>query len=69
MVKFLTIYRRAGLVDHTVSLHDAVGMLGLTPGHVDRGGGEFTEVDKTGSAWSCGVKEDLIKPFMKVHFD
>ncbi len=49
--ELLTIYRSAGLVNQAVTLNDAVGLLRLTPGHVDRSGGQLAEVDKAGSAW------------------
>lgn len=57
--RFLTIHWSTGFVDHAVALHDAIGLLGLTPGHVDRGSGEFTEVNETGSTGSCGGNETL----------
>lgn len=47
--EFLTIYWSAGLVNEAVTLNDAVGLLGLPPGHVDRGGGQLAEVDEAGS--------------------
>lgn len=50
--EFLTIHGRAGLVDHAVALDDAVGVPGLPPGHVDRGGGQLTEVNEAGRAGS-----------------
>lgn len=47
--KFLTIYWSAGLVNQAVPLDDAVGLFGLSPGHVDRGGGQLAEVDEARS--------------------
>lgn len=49
--EFLTIYRSAGLINQAVALNDAIGLLGLPPGHVDRGGGQLAEVDEAGSTW------------------
>lgn len=48
--EFLTIYRSAGLINQAVTFNDTVGLLGLSPGHVDRGGCELAEVDEAGSA-------------------
>lgn len=48
--EFLTVHRSAGLVNQAVSLNDAVGLPGLPPGHVDRGGCQLAEVDEAGSA-------------------
>lgn len=53
--ELLTIYRSEGLVNQAVSFNDAVGLLGLPPGHVDRGGCQLAEVDEAGCAggfWS-----------------
>lgn len=47
--QFLTIDWSAGLINQTVALNDAVGLLGLSPGHVDGTGGQLTEVDEAGS--------------------
>lgn len=47
--EFLTIYWGAGLINQAIALNDAVGLLGLSPGHVDRSCGQLTEVDKAGS--------------------
>lgn len=47
--EFLTIDRSAGLINQAVALNDAVGLLGLSPGHIDRSGGQLTEVDEVGS--------------------
>lgn len=51
--KVLTIYRSAGLINQAVAFNDAVGLLGLPPGHVDRGGCQLAEVDEAGSAGGC----------------
>lgn len=51
--EFLTIHWSAGLVNQAVALDDAVGLLGLSPGHVDRSGGQLAEVDEAGSARRC----------------
>lgn len=48
-----TIYRCAGFIDQTVALDDAIRKGGLAPGHVDRGGGQLTEVDEAGGTGSC----------------
>lgn len=48
----VTFHRCAGFVDQTVALDDAVREVRLPPGHVDRGGGQLTKVDETGSAGS-----------------
>lgn len=53
----LTVDGRAGLVHQAVALDDAVGLLGFAPRHVDRRGGELTEVDEVGSAGRFGRKE------------
>lgn len=53
--EFLTIYRSAGLINQTVTLDDAVGLLWLPPGHIDRGGGQLAEMDEVGGARSCLV--------------
>lgn len=47
--EFLTIYWSAGLVNQAVPLDDAVGLFGLSPGHIDRGGGQLAEVDEARS--------------------
>lgn len=51
--EFLTIDWSAGLVNQAVALNDAVGLLRLSPGHVDRGGGQLTEVYVARGARSC----------------
>ena len=46
----LTVDGGVGFVDQAVALDDAVGIGGLPPGDVDRGGGELAEVDEAGGA-------------------
>lgn len=48
--KILTVDRSAGFVDEAVPINDAVRERRPSPGYVHRGGGELTEVDKTGCA-------------------
>lgn len=53
--EFLTVHRRAGLINQAVAFNDAIGLFGLSPGHVDRSGGQFTKVDEArcgGGFWS-----------------
>lgn len=59
-VKRLTVDGSAGLVHQAVAFQDAVGLLGLAPRHVDRRGGEFTEVDEAGSAGRFGMNKEKI---------
>lgn len=49
--EFLTIYWSAGLINEAITLNDAVGLLGLSPGHIDRGCSQLAEVDEAGSTW------------------
>lgn len=51
---FLTVYWSAGLVNQPVAFDDAIGLFGLSPGHIDRRGGELTEVDVARSTWRLG---------------
>lgn len=58
--EFLTIYWSAGLINQAVTLNDAVGLFGLSPGHVDRSCGQLAKVDEAGSArcfWRGGGKK------------
>lgn len=57
-VKRLTVDGRARLVHQAVALNDTVGLLGLAPGHVDRRGGELTEVDEAGSTGRFGRRKE-----------
>lgn len=59
--QFLTINWRAGLINQAVSLNDTIGLLGLSPGHIDRGGGQLTEVNVAGSSWCFwrGKREEI----------
>lgn len=50
---FLTVDRCAGLIDQAVALNYAIGMFGLSPGHVDRRSSKLTEVDKAGGTGGC----------------
>lgn len=59
--EFLTIYRSAGLINQAVPFNDAVGLLGLPPGHVDRGGCQLAEVDEAGSTGCFWRKKGVEK--------
>ena len=59
--EFLTIDRSGRLINQAVALNDAIGLLGLSPGHVDRSGGQLTEVDEAGSTGCFLVKKKGVK--------
>lgn len=57
--EFLTIYRSAGLINQAVPFNDAVGLLGLPPGHVDRSCCQLAEVDEAGGAGGFWRKKEV----------
>lgn len=68
--EFLTIYRSAGLINQAVAFDDAIGLLGLPPGHVDRGGCQLAEVDEaggTGGFWRGGRGGRKVLTCAKLH--
>lgn len=59
----LTIHGAARLVHQPIALQDAVGELRGFPGHVHRGCGQLTELDRAGSAGGCGRQKSVFVSF------